>query len=78
MLFYKMAYILQFVILDLSSEQKEYQDLAKKFAREEIIPKAAEYDKTGEVIFTIIIIYIGGIIIIIIIIIYCHGVYVVH
>ncbi|XP_022084242.1 medium-chain specific acyl-CoA dehydrogenase, mitochondrial-like [Acanthaster planci] len=33
---------------ELSDEQKEYQDLARKFTREEIIPKAPEYDKTGE------------------------------
>uniref|UniRef100_A0A1W7RB73 Medium-chain specific acyl-CoA dehydrogenase, mitochondrial n=1 Tax=Hadrurus spadix TaxID=141984 RepID=A0A1W7RB73_9SCOR len=33
---------------ELSSEQQEYQQLARKFAREEIIPKAAHYDKTGE------------------------------
>jgi hypothetical protein len=34
---------------ELSAEQKEYRDLARKFAQEEIIPKAAHYDKTGEV-----------------------------
>jgi len=27
------------------------QQLARKFAREEIIPNAAHYDKTGEVLF---------------------------
>lgn len=32
----------------LSDEQKEIQDLARKFAREEIVPAAAHYDKTGE------------------------------
>lgn len=32
----------------LSAEQQEYQQLARKFAREEIIPVAAEYDRTGE------------------------------
>jgi len=31
-----------------SDEQREIVSLAKKFAREEIIPVAAEYDKTGE------------------------------
>ncbi|VVC27516.1 Acyl-CoA dehydrogenase/oxidase, N-terminal,Acyl-CoA dehydrogenase/oxidase, N-terminal and middle domain [Cinara cedri] len=34
--------------LELSDTQKEFRDLARKFAREEIIPVAAEYDKTGE------------------------------
>jgi len=34
---------------ELSSEQKEMQQLARKFTREEIIPVAAHYDKTGEV-----------------------------
>ncbi|OWA52862.1 Medium-chain specific acyl-CoA dehydrogenase, mitochondrial [Hypsibius exemplaris] len=33
---------------DLSDEQKAYQDLVRKFAREEIAPKAAHHDKTGE------------------------------
>lgn len=33
---------------DLTPEQQEYKELAAKFAREEIIPKAAHYDKTGE------------------------------
>lgn len=32
----------------LSDEQKQLQDLARKFAKEEIIPKAAHHDKTGE------------------------------
>lgn len=32
----------------LSEEQRGYQDLARKFAKEEIIPVAAEYDRTGE------------------------------
>ncbi|XP_077302373.1 medium-chain acyl-CoA dehydrogenase isoform X1 [Arctopsyche grandis] len=32
---------------EYNDDQKALQDLAKKFAREEIIPKAAEYDKTG-------------------------------
>jgi acyl-CoA dehydrogenase len=34
---------------ELTSDQKEYQQLARKFAREEIIPVAAQHDKTGEV-----------------------------
>ncbi|XP_049731575.1 medium-chain specific acyl-CoA dehydrogenase, mitochondrial isoform X4 [Elephas maximus indicus] len=33
---------------ELSEQQKEFQATARKFAREEIIPVAAEYDKTGE------------------------------
>ena len=33
----------------VTPEQQEYIDLAKKFTREEIIPKAADHDKTGEV-----------------------------
>lgn len=32
----------------LSDDQKEIVELAKKFTREEIIPVAAEYDRTGE------------------------------
>ncbi|KAM7354861.1 medium-chain acyl-CoA dehydrogenase [Cochliomyia hominivorax] len=32
----------------LTEEQKQMQDMARKFAREEIIPVAAQYDKTGE------------------------------
>nr|XP_022322763.1 medium-chain specific acyl-CoA dehydrogenase, mitochondrial-like [Crassostrea virginica] len=32
----------------LSDEQKEYKDLARKFCREEIVPKAPHYDQTGE------------------------------
>jgi len=33
---------------DITDEQKEMQALARKFAKEEIIPVAAHYDKTGE------------------------------
>jgi len=33
---------------ELSPEQFEFQQLARKFAREEIIPVAAHHDKTGE------------------------------
>lgn len=33
---------------ELTNEQKEYQLLARKFAREEIIPKAKHHDLTGE------------------------------
>ncbi|CAD7080767.1 unnamed protein product [Hermetia illucens] len=32
----------------LSDEQREMQDVARKFAREEILPRAAHHDKTGE------------------------------
>lgn len=33
---------------EYSAEQKEFRDLARKFAREEVLPKAAHHDKTGE------------------------------
>jgi len=33
---------------DLTDEQKEFKDLAKKFTADEIIPNAAHHDKTGE------------------------------
>ncbi|RMB88352.1 hypothetical protein DUI87_35284 [Hirundo rustica rustica] len=33
---------------ELTDEQKEFQATARKFALEEIIPVAAEYDRTGE------------------------------
>ncbi|XP_002739510.1 medium-chain specific acyl-CoA dehydrogenase, mitochondrial-like [Saccoglossus kowalevskii] len=36
------------ISFELTDDQKEYQQLARKFAREEMIPKAAEYDRTGE------------------------------
>ncbi|KAI5627529.1 medium-chain specific acyl-CoA dehydrogenase, mitochondrial, partial [Silurus asotus] len=32
----------------LTEQQKEFQDVARKFAREEIIPVAPDYDKSGE------------------------------
>lgn len=32
----------------LNEEQKSFQDLARKFALEEIIPVAAEHDRTGK------------------------------
>ena len=32
----------------LSADQKQLQEMARKFAKEEIIPKAAHHDKTGE------------------------------
>ena len=34
---------------EISDEQREFRDVARKFAREEIIPVAAHHDKTGEV-----------------------------
>jgi len=34
--------------LNLTDEQREFQDLARKFTKEEIIPNAAHYDKVGE------------------------------
>jgi acyl-CoA dehydrogenase len=36
------------ICFQMSDEQKSYVELARKFAREEIIPKAAEYDRSGE------------------------------
>uniref|UniRef100_A0A2K6UKE5 Medium-chain specific acyl-CoA dehydrogenase, mitochondrial n=1 Tax=Saimiri boliviensis boliviensis TaxID=39432 RepID=A0A2K6UKE5_SAIBB len=36
------------MLQELTEQQKEFQATARKFAREEIIPVAAEYDKTGE------------------------------
>lgn len=36
------------ITFELNDMQKEFQALARKFAREEIIPVAAEYDKTGQ------------------------------
>ena len=33
---------------NLTDEQKEFQQLARKFTTEHIIPKAAEHDRTGE------------------------------
>jgi len=33
---------------ELSPEQLEFRETARKFSREEIVPKAAEYDKSGE------------------------------
>lgn len=35
--------------LELSDIQREYRDVAMKFAKEKIIPVAAHYDSTGEV-----------------------------
>ncbi|XP_072366402.1 medium-chain specific acyl-CoA dehydrogenase, mitochondrial [Scyliorhinus torazame] len=33
---------------ELTDEQKEFQTTARKFAREEVVPAAAEYDRSGE------------------------------
>lgn len=33
----------------LTEQQKEFQQLARKFAREEIVPAAPTYDRSGEV-----------------------------
>lgn len=33
----------------LTPEQKEYQELARKFSHEVILPQAAKYDQSGEV-----------------------------
>ncbi|XP_015472179.1 medium-chain specific acyl-CoA dehydrogenase, mitochondrial-like, partial [Parus major] len=35
-------------LTELTDEQKEFQATARKFALEEIIPVAAQYDRTGE------------------------------
>lgn len=35
--------------LELSEELQQLQEMARKFSHEEIVPFAAEYDKTGEV-----------------------------
>lgn len=43
-----------FFEIELTDEQKEFQATARKFAVEEIIPVAAQYDKTGEVNSTIV------------------------
>ena len=40
---------INFSFVELNEEQKEIEDLARKFAREEILPVAADYDKSGEV-----------------------------
>ncbi|XP_051556174.1 medium-chain specific acyl-CoA dehydrogenase, mitochondrial isoform X2 [Myxocyprinus asiaticus] len=39
---------------ELTDQQKEFQELARKFAREEIIPAAPAYDKSGEYPFPLI------------------------
>jgi hypothetical protein len=37
------------VTLDMSEELRALRDMARKFSREEILPVAAEHDRTGEV-----------------------------
>lgn len=39
---------------ELTDQQKEFQELARKFAREEIVPAAASYDRSGEYPFPLI------------------------
>ncbi|KAG9264719.1 medium-chain specific acyl-CoA dehydrogenase, mitochondrial [Astyanax mexicanus] len=36
------------ISFELTDQQKEFQETARKFAREEILPVAGEYDKSGE------------------------------
>lgn len=44
----RQANVFFFFIPELSDTQKEFRELARKFAQEEIIPVAAEYDRTGK------------------------------
>jgi len=39
---------------ELTDQQKEFQELSRRFAREEIVPVAAAYDKSGEYPFPVI------------------------
>ena len=41
-------HVITWYLSDLSDTQRELQATARKFTREEIIPKAAEYDISGE------------------------------
>ncbi|KAF0046644.1 hypothetical protein F2P81_000277 [Scophthalmus maximus] len=41
-------------LLEMTDQQKEFQQLARRFAREEIVPLAAAYDRSGEYPFPII------------------------
>lgn len=36
-------------LTEFTDQQKEFQEVARKFAREEIVPAAASYDRSGEV-----------------------------
>jgi acyl-CoA dehydrogenase len=40
--------LLFLLISELTPEQREVQELARKFAREDVIPVAAHHDRTGE------------------------------
>lgn len=42
-------------LAELTDQQKEFQQLARKFAREEIVPLAAAYDRSGEVSSSIVV-----------------------
>ena len=41
--------VVLFNCLEFTDEQNELQELTRKFAKDEIIPNAAHFDKTGEV-----------------------------
>ena len=41
--------LLMFRPAELTDQQKEFQQLARRFAREEMMPAAAAYDRSGEV-----------------------------
>lgn len=41
--------MLDHFIIDLSSEQQEIRNLARRLARNELLPRAKELDRTGEV-----------------------------
>ena len=48
--FYFNYFVFHFLwFLELSEELQQLQEMARKFSHEEIVPVAAEYDKTGEV-----------------------------
>lgn len=36
-------------LTELTDQQKEFQEVSRKFAREEIVPAASSYDRSGEV-----------------------------
>ena len=41
------------ISFDLTDDQKQLQELARKFAKEEMIPAAEHHDKTGEFPFAV-------------------------
>ena len=43
------THIVWLFCLEFTNEQREIQQLAQKFTQDEIIPKAAYHDQTGEV-----------------------------